>query len=66
MPAYCDHDKIVECCSTCCRLCWLADQLDARLEEDRAHPFYGHGWPTYHRLVEKPSTLRRTRASQTS
>jgi len=54
----CDHDLIVECCTACCRKCVLDAELDARLEDDRTHPFYGHGWPTYHRMIEKPARLR--------
>lgn len=60
----CDHDLVVECCSFCCRFCFQAEQLDARLEDERSHPFYGHGWPTYHRMTEKPARVRTATASR--
>lgn len=58
MPAFCDHQPTVECCGRCCRWCFLAEQLDTRLEDEQEHPLYGRPWPTYHRLVEKPAKRR--------
>ena len=53
----CDHQPTVECCSFCCRHCFLAEQLDARLIDEPNHPIRPP-WPTYHRLVVKPAKLR--------
>jgi hypothetical protein len=58
MTPACTHTANVECCTACCRKCVLDAELDARLEDDRSHPFYGHGWPTYHRMIEKPARLK--------